>query len=300
MVRQNETLNERDFRRIAAAITFLQQHYREQPSLASVASAVGLSESHLQRLFTAWAGISPKRYMQHLTAIESAALLRDGHSVLASAYGAGMSAPSRLHDLMLNVYAATPGEVATGGVGLDITWGTAATPFGDALMAVTDRGVCALHFLRPLAADEALADVLHRWPNASLRQDDDSVRAIAARMFRRDTAEPPLSLLVTGTNFQLQVWRALLRIPAGTVATYEDIARDIDMPTAQRAVGAAVGRNPIALLIPCHRVIRKSGELGGYHWGGQRKSALLAWEAATQEPPAHRTADSARALVRSS
>src|SRR5688500_6023443 len=266
MIAEDVELNERDFARIAAAIRYLQEHHRAQPSLADVARAIGLSESRMQRLFTAWAGISPKRFLQHLTALDTATLLRTGSSVLSTAFAAGMSGPARVHDLMLNVYGATPGEVASGGAGIDIACGVHMTPFGEAFLAVTARGVCGLHFLDPMTAEEARADVQRRWPAALLRDDAEATRPVAERMFSRAHTGAPLSLLVSGTNFQLQVWRALLSVPAGTVTTYDDIAREIGAPAAHRAVGAAIGRNPIALLIPCHRVIRKSGELGGYHW----------------------------------
>ena len=284
MIAEDVELNERDFARIANAIRYLQEHHRAQPSLADVARAIGLSESRMQRLFTAWAGISPKRFLQHLTALDTASLLRDGSSVLSAAFAAGMSGPARVHDLMLNVYGATPGEVASGGAGIDIACGTHMTPFGEAFIAVTARGVCGLHFLGPMTADEARGEVQSRWPAAVLRDDADVTRPVAERMFARAHTGAPLSLLVSGTNFQLQVWRALLRVPAGTVTTYDEIARHIGAPAAHRAVGTAVGRNPIALLIPCHRVIRKSGELGGYHWGTSRKTAILAWETAGREP----------------
>jgi AraC family transcriptional regulator of adaptative response/methylated-DNA-[protein]-cysteine methyltransferase len=284
MIAEDIELNERDFARIADAIRYLQEHHRTQPSLADVARAIGLSESRMQRLFTAWAGISPKRFLQHLTALDTASLLRDGSSVLSAAFAAGMSGPARVHDLMLNVYGATPGEVASGGAGIDIACGTHMTPFGEAFIAVTSRGVCGLHFLGPMTADEARAEVQGRWPAALLREDAGVTRPVAQRMFARAHTGAPLSLLVSGTNFQLQVWRALLRVPAGSVTTYDEIARHIGAPAAHRAVGTAVGRNPIALLIPCHRVLRKSGELGGYHWGTSRKSAILAWETAGREP----------------
>ena len=284
MIVDDVQLNERDFGRIAAAIRYLQEHHRTQPSLADVARAINLSESRMQRLFTAWAGISPKRFLQHLTALDTATLLRSGSSVLATAYASGMSGPARVHDLMLNVYGATPGEVANGGAGLDIACGVHTTPFGDAFFAVTPRGVCGLHFLGPMTVEQARADVQRRWPGAVLRDDSSATRTVAESMFARAGTAAPLSLFVTGTNFQLQVWRALLRVPAGTVTTYDEIARAIDAPAAHRAVGAAIGRNPIALLIPCHRVIRKSGELGGYHWGTDRKTTILAWESAVREP----------------
>jgi AraC family transcriptional regulator, regulatory protein of adaptative response / methylated-DNA-[protein]-cysteine methyltransferase len=267
-----------DYQRVAAAIRFLEQQHPRQPGLAEVARHVGLSESRTQRVFTAWAGISPKRYVQHLTADHSTALLQQGRSVLDAAYTAGLSGPGRLHDLMVNVHAATPGEVGTGGAALQVAWAEAETPFGDALIAVTERGICGMHFTGALLPADALADLQRRWPNAEFHHAPGRVRDVAAQLFSADRAAP-VSVLVSGTNFQIQVWRALLRIPAGSVATYDDVARSIGAPRSHRAVGAAIGRNPVAVLIPCHRVIRKDGALGGYHWGVERKAALLAWEA---------------------
>jgi AraC family transcriptional regulator, regulatory protein of adaptative response / methylated-DNA-[protein]-cysteine methyltransferase len=285
--------SDQDYRRVAAAIRHLQENRESQPGLAAVAAVMRLSESRAQRVFTALAGISPKRFLQHLNGLHADRLLQAGGTVLDAAWGAGLSGPGRLHDLMVGVHAATPGEVASGGAGMTVRWSVQPTPFGNCLIAVTDRGICGMHFLDPMTADEALVDVRRRWPNAHYMESVDEGASIIRRAFTRrvgdqaspDTSEAaaalPLAVLVTGTNFQLQVWRALLRIPAGHAVTYADIARTIGAPAASRAVGAAVGRNPVALLIPCHRVIRADGGLGGYHWGTDRKQALLAWESAT-------------------
>jgi AraC family transcriptional regulator, regulatory protein of adaptative response / methylated-DNA-[protein]-cysteine methyltransferase len=269
--------------RVAAAIRFLQARHLEQPSLAAVATVMGLSESRAQRLFSRLAGISPKRFLQHLSGLRADRLLRTGDSVLSASYAAGLSGPGRLHDLMINLHAASPGEVASGGVGLDVQWSVQPTPFGESFVATTIRGICNLHFLDPMTLEEALDQAAARWPNARLtespaRRDAAVTRAFAAAA--KGPATGPVSLFVSGTNFQIQVWRALLRIPHGHAATYSDIARDVGAPTAQRAVGSAIGRNPVALFIPCHRVIRQDGDLGGYHWGAPRKHALLAWESA--------------------
>jgi AraC family transcriptional regulator, regulatory protein of adaptative response / methylated-DNA-[protein]-cysteine methyltransferase len=272
------------YRRVAAAIRFLQARHLEQPDLADVALVMGLSESRAQRLFTRLAGISPKRFLQHLSGLRADQLLRTGDSVLSAAYAAGLSGPGRLHDLMISLHAASPGEVASGGAGLEVQWSVQHTPFGECFVATTTRGICSLHFLDPMTRDEALEQAASRWPNARFTDAPPHSATSVTRAFvgAADAPAPagPVALFVSGTNFQIQVWRALLRIPHGHAATYSDIARDIGAPTAQRAVGSAIGRNPVALFIPCHRVIRQDGGLGGYHWGAPRKHALLAWESA--------------------
>jgi AraC family transcriptional regulator of adaptative response/methylated-DNA-[protein]-cysteine methyltransferase len=270
-----------DYDRIASAIEFIQGNAARQPSLSDVASHVGLSESQLQRVFTRWAGISPKRFLQYLTADRAERLLRDGRPVLDAAYEAGLSAPSRLHDLMINATATTPGEHRLLGLRLTIRYGIHDSPFGDAFFAITDRGICQLGFTNERSAAEELAALRQRWPRADIVAAPDETEPYAAAVaasLRSDPSAQAIAVHLKGTNFQLQVWQALLRIPPGTVTTYDAIARDIGAPTAHRAVGAAIGRNPLALLIPCHRVIRKSGVVGEYHWGATRKHALLAWE----------------------
>lgn len=270
-----------DYDVVAAAIDYLEQNFRSQPELADVARHVHLSEAHFQRLFRRWAGISPKRFLQFLTAEHARELLRASRSVLDVSYEVGLSGGGRLHDLMLNVAAATPGEVKSGGDGLTIHYGFHESPFGEALIATTERGLCNLAFTQQ-EDRRALLDELHtRWPNATLVEDGARTRAVARQIFG-DSAGA-VTLFLKGTNFQIRVWEALLRVPAGRAVTYEDIARSIGHPTAVRAVGAAVGQNPIAYLIPCHRVLRKSGVFGEYHWGATRKKALLAWESARAE-----------------
>jgi AraC family transcriptional regulator, regulatory protein of adaptative response / methylated-DNA-[protein]-cysteine methyltransferase len=269
------------YARVAAAIRYLQAHHPEQPALRDIAAVMGLSESRAQRLFTALAGISPKRFLQHLNGLRGDRLLRDGSPVLAAAYATGLSGPGRLHDLMVSLHAASPGEVASGGAGVSIEWSVQPTPFGVCFVAVTGRGICSLHFLDPMSVEEALAETRARWHAASFTESPAAAGEAVRRAFGAAGADAgPLSLFVAGTNFQLQVWRALLRIPHGCATTYSAIAGDIGAPSAARAVGAAVGRNPVALLIPCHRVIRQDGGLGGYHWDAGRKQALLAWESA--------------------
>jgi AraC family transcriptional regulator of adaptative response/methylated-DNA-[protein]-cysteine methyltransferase len=271
----------RDYRRIEAVIRFLESRAGEQPSLLEAARAVGLSEFHLQRLFRRWAGVSPKRFLQYLTVQHAKRALRDGLSVLAAAYEAGLSGPGRLHDLFVAVEAVTPGEYKALGDGLEVRYGVASSPFGQCLVGVTARGVCGLEFVT--SADRSAAvERLHRaWPGARLTEDAGAARTTADRVFgpgggRRE----PITLFLKGTNFQLKVWQALLRIPAGAATSYGALAEAIDQPEAARAVGGAVGRNPVAYLIPCHRVLRESGKFGDYRWGAERKQAMLGWEAA--------------------
>lgn len=275
-------MSDRDYGRIERAILYIARHIRDQPALADVAAHVGLSEYHFQRLFRRWAGISPKRFLQYLTAEHARSLLRAARSVLDVSLETGLSGAGRLHDLMVNIHAATPGDVKGRGAGLAIQYGFHASPFGECLIAVTARGVCALDFLSPLSRAEALARLKDRWPRAALRERPAATRPVAARVFggSRRRADGALDLLVQGTNFQIKVWEALLRIPPGAAASYEDIARRIGAPRAVRAVASAVARNPAALLIPCHRVIRKTGAVGEYRWGSVRKQAILGWEAA--------------------
>jgi AraC family transcriptional regulator of adaptative response/methylated-DNA-[protein]-cysteine methyltransferase len=271
-----------DYQRIEKAIQFLAQNYHEQPSLEEVARSVNLSEYHFQRLFRRWAGISPKRLVQFLTLEHAKKVLEESRSVLDATYDAGLSSPSRLHDLFVNVEAMTPGEFKAKGAGLDISYGFHPSPFGECLLAVTERGICGLGFVRDGGRAQALADFKRRWPAAEFRENFQKTRTYIGRIFgskKRNRAHP-MKLLLIGTNFQIKVWEALLRIPPGSVVSYEDLARRLGKPSAARAVGSAVGRNPLSFLIPCHRAIRKMGITGDYHWGAARKKAILAWEAA--------------------
>jgi AraC family transcriptional regulator of adaptative response/methylated-DNA-[protein]-cysteine methyltransferase len=274
-----------DYARIEKAIRYLDRERATAPSLADVAAHVGLSESHFQRMFTRWAGISPKRFVQYRTAEVVKRLLRERRPVLEATYEAGLSGPGRLHDLVVNAEAVTPGELQRGGLGVTVRYGFHPTPFGDCLIAVTARGVCHLAFVEPVSRREALARLEHDWPLAQLLPDQDATRAAAAKAFPPpgSSALPSLALHVKGTNFQLKVWKALLEIPVGDVTTYGAIATRLGDPKASRAVGSAVGANPVSYLIPCHRVIRASGEMGGYAWGVERKKVMLRREAALTE-----------------
>jgi AraC family transcriptional regulator of adaptative response/methylated-DNA-[protein]-cysteine methyltransferase len=273
-----------DYDRIERAIIFLDEHAREQPSLARVASEVGLSESHLQRLFTRWAGISPKRFLQFQTVAHARSLLAESHSLLDATYESGLSSAGRLHDLFVTIDAVTPGEFKRSGDGLTIEWGAHETPFGECVIGVTPRGVCGLNFALADGTAGALARLEDTWEGARMIENPEATRYVVEQVFgEAGGPRAPLAVLVKGTNFQLKVWEALLRIPLGAVATYEDIAVATGSPRAVRAVGSAVGQNPVSYLIPCHRVIRKTGAFGNYGGGIARKRAMLTWESAQRE-----------------
>lgn len=271
-----------DYMRVAKAIRYLEENFRRQPELAEVASAMGISEYHFQRLFRRWAGVSPKRFLQFLTADYARALLRQSATVLDAALEAGLSGPGRLHDLLVSVDAVTPGETRRRGEGLTLRHGIHPTPFGPCLLAASDRGVCALSFVEPGGERAAVEELARRWEHALLTSDPAATAPLAERIFGGAGGEP-LTLHLRGTNFQIRVWEALLRIPEGAVATYGQVADGVGEPAAVRAVGSAVGRNPLAFLIPCHRVIRSTGAFGGYAWGLTRKRAMLGWEAARRD-----------------
>ncbi len=273
-----------DYQRIERAIRYLQVNFRQQPSLEELAAGAGLSAFHFQRLFRRWAGISPKRYAQYLTADYAARLLHNSHNVLDASLAAGLSGAGRLHDLLINIHGVSPGEVRRGGAQLDVRYGVHASPFGDCLLATTARGVCGLAFLSD-GPEPALTELMARWPQARWIRSPRITRPIIDRIFPRRRAGQALSLdlHVPGTNFQIKVWEALLRIPPGAVTTYGGLAAAVQAPQAARAVGTAMAQNPVAYLIPCHRVIRVDGGLGEYHWGIPRKHAMLAWEGACVE-----------------
>ncbi len=273
----------RDYARVAEAISFIEENQPHQPNLEDVADAMGLSPFHAQKVFTRWAGVSPKRLLAILTHAEARQALDEGLPLLDAAFDAGLSGPGRLHDLFVTVEAMTPGEVKRKGEGLEIRYGYHDTPFGAGLYMVTPRGLCGLAFVDPGTETAALEDMRARWPNATYVSDPAATAGFAARAFSTDTHHEPLRVHLGGTPFQLQVWRALLEIPFGEIASYTDIAKKVGTEKAVRAVGSAVGRNPISFLIPCHRVLRQTRALGGYHWGLTRKKALLAWEAARVE-----------------
>jgi AraC family transcriptional regulator, regulatory protein of adaptative response / methylated-DNA-[protein]-cysteine methyltransferase len=272
----------RDFARIARAIRYIVAHFREQPDLATMAQHVGLSAFHFNRLFRRWAGLTPRQYLAFVTGVAARAALEDEASVLAAAHAVGLSGPGRLHDLMVTLEAASPGECRARGAGLTISFGFSDSPFGRALLARTPRGVCQLS-LHPCAAD-AEAELREHWPRAAFVRDDASAAALAGRIWSRAGAGHRVPLHVAGTNFQLQVWRALLERGSHELVTYADLARAVGAPAATRAVGNAVGANPVAWLIPCHHVLRTGGGLGGYRWGLDPKRAMLAWEALSRTP----------------
>jgi AraC family transcriptional regulator of adaptative response/methylated-DNA-[protein]-cysteine methyltransferase len=275
-----------DYARIERVIRRLDEGFLEQPSLEELAEAAGLSASHFQRLFSRWAGISPKRFLQFLTVEHAKRRLAESRPVLEAALECGLSGPGRLHDLFVKAEAVSPGEFKSRGGGIEIGWGFHETPFGLCLLGVTERGVCWLGFLNGEEREGALAELKGHWRGAALRERTEWTGPVARAVFARLGRRAPLSVLLLGTNFQLKVWQALLRIPEGGLATYESISAAIGSPGACRATGTAVGQNAISYLIPCHRVIRKSGMLGGYRWGPARKRAILAWEAARQGAPA--------------
>jgi AraC family transcriptional regulator of adaptative response/methylated-DNA-[protein]-cysteine methyltransferase len=289
-----DRLDSRDFRRIARAIAHIDAHWREQPTLAELARAAGLSRFHFSRLFRRWAGISPRQYLQHVTGATAKARLRERESVLDAALATGLSGPGRLHDLIVTLEAMSPAEYAHGGAGVRIDCGIAPTPFGLMLSGRSARGVCYLGFVP--AAQRVQAERLLRaeWPRAELHWSDASAAELARLLWpdvqarqaraRRADGAAELQLRVRATNFQLRVWRALLQIDPDRHSSYGALARRLGAPRSARAVGQAVGANPVAWVIPCHRVLRGSGELGGYRWGPERKRAMLAWEALRTSP----------------
>ncbi len=269
---------QRQYEVVAQAIRYLRAQALRQPTLAEVAQAVHLSEYHLQRVFAAWAGISPKRFLQYLTKAYALQALREAQDVLSVTQASGLSSASRLHDLMVSCEAMTPGEIKSGGAGVVLGWGQADTPFGTALVGWTARGLCYLAFLD---GDAALRhqELCAAWPAAQLQCDDREAQRLMDQVFPGTPQPGRLHLLLRGTNFQLKVWEALLRLPPGRRLSYTQLATLAGTPKAQRAVGSALAANPIAYLIPCHRVIRESGDSGHYRWGDERKVAMLAWEA---------------------
>ena len=273
-----------DYQLVEQAIFFLDRNARRQPELREIAASVGLSEFHFQRLFQRWAGVSPKRFLQFQTAQEAKRVLRQSGDLLDASFHSGLSGPGRLHDLIVNVEAVTPGEYKRRGAGLAISWGVHASPFGDCLLGLTPRGVCALEFLQPESADEALTRLRSHWENAQLVHAPQLTAPVAARIFGPHTQrQAPLAVLVKGTNFQVKVWEALLRVPAGAITSYAQLAERVGQPRAARAVGSAIAANPIAYLIPCHRVIRNTGAFGDYRWGALRKRVLVSAELAQAE-----------------
>jgi AraC family transcriptional regulator, regulatory protein of adaptative response / methylated-DNA-[protein]-cysteine methyltransferase len=281
-------VDSRDFGRIAKAIRFIDSHFREQPRLTTIAARAGLSEFHFNRLFRRWAGVTPKQYLAFVTGLEARGEIASRSSVLDAAYAVGLSGPGRLHDLIVTLDAVTPGELKALGRGITVQYGFSETPFGDALLANTPRGLCHLAFIETGEREKAVRELRERWRNADFVHDDAQAREFANRIWgstattggvpTAGAASEPVSLNVAGTNFQLKVWQALLDVGAHGRTTYSALAAAIGAESSARAVGNAVGANPIGWLIPCHNVLRRDGALGGYHWGEDRKRAILAWD----------------------
>jgi AraC family transcriptional regulator of adaptative response/methylated-DNA-[protein]-cysteine methyltransferase len=268
-----------DYLTVKRAIEFISTHWREQPSIEVIAEHVGLSASHFQHLFKRWAGLTPKAFLQALTIERARELLRDSASVLDAAYDVGLSGPSRLHDLFVTHEALTPGDYRRND--LTLSFGFHPSPFGEAIVFSAQRGMVGLGFVDDGDREAALADMVRRWPRARFVEDDQATAPYAARAFDPSRWRPdtPLRVVLIGTDFEVRVWETLFSVPMGRATTYSDIARKIGKPKAARAVGAAVGRNPISFVVPCHRVIGRSGALTGYHWGLVRKQAIIGWEA---------------------
>ena len=270
-----------DYAVVRGAIAFVCEHWRAQPEIDAIAAAVGVSASELHHLFRRWAAITPKAFLQALTLEHARRLLRDSASVLEAAFEVGLSGPGRLHDLFVTHEAMSPGEWKTGGAGLTMSYGFHPSPFGTALVMTTPRGLAGLAFADPGEEEAALADMKGRWLKADIVEDRPRTAELARRIF--DTAlwraDQPLRVVLIGTDFEIRVWETLLKIPMGRAMTYSDIATKVGAINAARAVGAAVGKNPLSFVVPCHRVLGKDGALTGYHWGLTRKRAMLGWEA---------------------
>ena len=271
-----------DYERIKKAIEFIQANFQQQPDLDAVAKEVYLSPFHFQRLFKDWAGVSPKKFLQYISLQHAKKLLHE-HTVSDTAYETGLSGSSRLHDLFISIEGMTPGEYKNGGEQLQINYSFAETPFGNIIVASTSKGICHLAFAEN--EKDALQQLQFQFPNAQFRQVVDTIQQNALFIFTQDWKDlSKIKLHLKGTPFQIKVWEALLKIPMGDISTYSGIANTINNPNASRAVGSAIGDNPVAFLIPCHRVIRSTGDFGQYHWGSIRKTAMIGWEAARANP----------------
>jgi AraC family transcriptional regulator of adaptative response/methylated-DNA-[protein]-cysteine methyltransferase len=269
-----------NFNRIAEAIEYLSKNFRQQPSLDDVAQSLHISPFHFQRMFSEWAGVSPKKFLQYLTVDFAKSLLKEKSVTLSdAAFETGLSGTGRLHDLFINIEGMTPGEYKNGGAALSINYSFAESPFGNILVASTQKGICYMAFADD--EQEALQALRRQFPNAFYKQVVDRIQQSALCIFAQNWSRPEqVKLHLKGTDFQLKVWETLLKIPSGSLTTYKGIAGKINNPNALRAVGTAIGQNPIAYIIPCHRVIRSAGTLGNYHWGATRKQAMIGWEAA--------------------
>jgi AraC family transcriptional regulator of adaptative response/methylated-DNA-[protein]-cysteine methyltransferase len=280
---QHQTLTPgSDYETVRAAIAYLSETGAEDVDIARFARSLGLAERQLVDLFRRWCGLSPKSFAQAVALDHAKRLLRDNQSVLATTYAVGLSSTSRLHDLFVTHEAMPPGAFRQKGEGLDMVWGTAPSPFGTAVLVLTDYGLAGIGFAdAATSVDEAVADLRARWPNARYTRDDARVAPVAARVFdpSRWRADQPVRVVLIGTDFEVKVWQTLMKIPVGTATTYQSVAAAIGRPSAARAVGAAVGKNPISFVVPCHRVVGSDGALTGYHWGVPRKRAILGWEA---------------------
>jgi AraC family transcriptional regulator of adaptative response/methylated-DNA-[protein]-cysteine methyltransferase len=272
---------EDDYAVVRRAVAFISQHWRSQPDVEAIAHAGGVTSDELHHLFRRWAGLTPKEFVAAITLDHARKLLRDSASVLDAAYAVGLSGPGRLHDLFVTHEAMSPGEWKAGGEGLTLAYGFHSSPFGDALVVATKRGLAGLAFADPDEKAHTLDDMRQRWPRAQFREDAARTAGLARRIFdpKLWKQDRPLRVVMIGTDFEVRVWETLLKVPMGRAVTYSDVATKIRAPKAARAVGAAVGKNPIAFVVPCHRVIGKSGDLTGYHWGLTRKRAMLGWEA---------------------
>ena len=270
-----------DYDVVRRAIGHIRGHWREQPEIETIAEAAGVTPTELHHLFRRWAGLTPKAFLQALTLDGARQLLRDSASVLDATYEVGLSGPGRLHDLFVTHEAMSPGEWKTGGEGLTVYFGFHPSPFGSALVMATARGLAGLAFADHGEERAALEDMKGRWPRANYVEDSARTAAVAKRIFdpSKWQASEPLRVVLIGTDWEVRVWETLLQIPMGRLTTYSDIATKIHKPTAARAVGTAVGKNPISFVVPCHRVVGKSGDVTGYHWGITRKRAMLGWEA---------------------
>ena len=268
-----------DYNKVRSVLEHLHDGWREQPSLAELAQPVGLSEDQLQKLFTRWAGLTPKAFLQALTLDHARAMLQDSASILDAAFETGLSGPGRLHDLFIAHEAMSPGAYKSKGAGLTIYYGFHPSPFGIALAMVTEHGLCGMSFNDEDGDQTAFKDMTSRWPNAQYTEDSARTAPYVARIFGNIKDNQPIRITMIGSDFEISVWETLLKIPMGKAVAYGDIAAAIGKPQAARAVGAAVGRNPISFVVPCHRALGKSGALTGYHWGLTRKKAILGWEA---------------------
>jgi AraC family transcriptional regulator of adaptative response/methylated-DNA-[protein]-cysteine methyltransferase len=270
-----------DYDVVRKAIGHIRGHWREQPEIEAIAEAAGVTPTELHHLFRRWAGLTPKAFLQALTLDGARKLLRDSASVLDATYEVGLSGPGRLHDLFVTHEAMSPGEWKSGGEGLTIYFGFHPSPFGSALVMATERGLAGLAFADGGKERAALADMKSRWARATYVEDSARTAAVARRIFdqRQWHPEQPLRVVLIGTDWEVRVWETLLKIPMGRLVTYSDIASKVKAPKAARAVGAAVGKNPVSFVVPCHRVVGKAGDVTGYHWGITRKRAMLGWEA---------------------